>query len=54
MANLWTTYNFLIDDVPGFRVGVGLNYRDKTFSDITNEIVVRGMVCSPKKEKAMG
>ncbi|MEJ1977959.1 MAG: TonB-dependent receptor [Acetobacteraceae bacterium] len=36
MANLWTTYDFSIKDVPGFRVGAGLNYRDKTFSDITN------------------
>ncbi|HWB50786.1 MAG TPA: TonB-dependent receptor [Stellaceae bacterium] len=36
MANLWTTYDFAIGGVPGFKTGVGVNYRDKTFSDITN------------------
>jgi iron complex outermembrane receptor protein len=36
MANLWTTYKFAIAGVPGFIGGGGLNYRDKTFSDITN------------------
>jgi iron complex outermembrane receptor protein len=36
MANLWTTYDFSIDDVPGFRIGGGLNYEAKSFSDITN------------------
>jgi iron complex outermembrane receptor protein len=36
MANLWTTYDFPIADVPGFRVGGGLNYEAKSFSDITN------------------
>jgi iron complex outermembrane receptor protein len=36
MANLWSTYKFSIGDVPGFMVGVGVNYRDKSYSDITN------------------
>jgi iron complex outermembrane receptor protein len=36
MANLWSTYNFSIAGIPGFQVGVGLNYRDKTYSDTTN------------------
>ena len=36
MANLWTTYKFSIAGIPGFKVGVGANYRDRTFSDITN------------------
>ncbi|CAA2141690.1 TonB-dependent siderophore receptor [Hyphomicrobium sp. ghe19] len=37
MANLWTTYQFSIAGVRGFQVGAGLNYRDVTFSDITNK-----------------
>lgn len=36
MANLWSTYDFSIAGVPGFRVGAGLNYMGETFSDITN------------------
>ena len=36
MANLWTTYKFSIGGMPGFKVGAGLNYRDKTYSDTTN------------------
>jgi iron complex outermembrane receptor protein len=36
MANLWSTYKFSIADVPGFIVGVGLNYRAKSYSDNTN------------------
>jgi iron complex outermembrane recepter protein len=36
MANLWSIYNFSIAGIPGFQFGAGLNYRDKTFSDITN------------------
>jgi iron complex outermembrane recepter protein len=36
MANLWTTYRFSIAGVSGFIAGAGLNYRDKSFSDITN------------------
>ncbi len=37
MANLWTTYDFAIMGEPGFQVGAGLNYEDKTYSDITNQ-----------------
>jgi iron complex outermembrane recepter protein len=36
MANLWTTYKFPIAGLDGFQIGGGLNYRDKTYSDITN------------------
>lgn len=36
IANLWTTYDFSVAGVPGFRVGGGLNYQSKSFSDITN------------------
>jgi iron complex outermembrane receptor protein len=36
MANLWTTYNFSIGGIPGFQVGAGMNYQDKSYSDITN------------------
>jgi iron complex outermembrane recepter protein len=36
IANLWTSYDFSIDGIPGFHVGAGANYVSKTFSDITN------------------
>ncbi|HXP02078.1 MAG TPA: TonB-dependent siderophore receptor [Luteibacter sp.] len=36
LANLWTTYSFRIAGVPGFRVGAGVNYQDKSYSDLTN------------------
>jgi iron complex outermembrane recepter protein len=36
MANLWSTYDFSIAHKSGFKVGGGLNYMGKTFSDITN------------------
>jgi iron complex outermembrane receptor protein len=36
MANIWSTYKFSICGVPGFQVGAGMNYRDKTWSDTTN------------------
>jgi iron complex outermembrane receptor protein len=36
MANVWSTYKFAIGGVPGFQVGLGANYRDKTYSDTTN------------------
>lgn len=36
MANLWSAYKFSIAGVPGFVVGLGANYRDKSYSDITN------------------
>jgi iron complex outermembrane receptor protein len=44
MANFWSTYNFSIAGVPGFQVGAGLNYRDKTYSDITNVNSIPGYV----------
>ncbi len=36
MANLWTTYTFSIAGLRGFRVGAGLKYQDKSYSDLTN------------------
>ncbi|WP_199229825.1 TonB-dependent siderophore receptor [Luteibacter sp. OK325] len=36
LANLWTTYRFRIGGLSGFRVGAGVNYQDKSYSDITN------------------
>jgi iron complex outermembrane receptor protein len=36
MVNLWTTYDFSIAAVPGFRVGTGVNYQARSYSDITN------------------
>jgi iron complex outermembrane receptor protein len=36
MANLWTTYKFAIGGIPGFVVGGGMNYRDRTYADTTN------------------
>lgn len=36
MANLWSTYTFSVAGIPGFQVGAGLNYRDRTWSDTTN------------------
>jgi iron complex outermembrane recepter protein len=36
IANLWTTYLFSIAGHSGFHVGGGLNYQEKSFSDITN------------------
>jgi iron complex outermembrane receptor protein len=36
LANLWTTYSFHIAGTPGFRIGAGVNYQDKSYSDITN------------------
>jgi iron complex outermembrane recepter protein len=36
MANLWSTYKFAIGGIKGFQVGLGANYRDKTYSDTTN------------------
>ena len=36
IANLWTTYDFAIAGIHGFQIGGGLNYRDKTWSDLNN------------------
>jgi iron complex outermembrane recepter protein len=36
IANLWTTYDFSMAGLRGFKAGAGLNYLGKTFSDITN------------------
>jgi iron complex outermembrane receptor protein len=36
IANLWSTYDFGKAGLRGFKVGGGLNYLGKTFSDITN------------------
>jgi iron complex outermembrane receptor protein len=36
IANLWSTYDFAKAGLRGFKVGGGLNYLGKTFSDITD------------------
>jgi iron complex outermembrane recepter protein len=36
IANLWTTYDFAIGDIKGFKIGVGASYRDKIFADAAN------------------
>src|ERR1700754_1005436 len=36
LANVWTTYRFRVGGLSGFRVGAGVNYQDKSYSDITN------------------
>jgi iron complex outermembrane recepter protein len=36
IANLWSTYDFSVAGVRGFKVGAGFNYLAKTFSDLTN------------------
>lgn len=36
LANLWTTYDFSIAGIHGFQAGLGVNYQDKSYSDITN------------------
>lgn len=36
IANLWSTYDFSIDGIPGFRAGGGVNYQAKSFSSDTN------------------
>jgi iron complex outermembrane recepter protein len=36
LANLWTTYDFSIEDMPGFHLGAGVNYVAKSYSDITD------------------
>jgi iron complex outermembrane receptor protein len=40
IANLWTTYDFAIGDLKGFKVGAGLTYRDKIFADALNTTLV--------------
>jgi iron complex outermembrane recepter protein len=36
MANLWSTYDFSAAGLRGFKVGAGVNYMAKSYSDITN------------------
>jgi len=36
LGNLWTTYRFPIAGIAGFRIGGGVNYQDKSYSDLTN------------------
>jgi iron complex outermembrane receptor protein len=44
MANVWTTYKFALGGISGFQVGIGANYRDRTWSDPTNVNSVPGFV----------
>jgi iron complex outermembrane receptor protein len=34
--NLWTTYDFSLAGLDGFQVGVGVNYRDKIYANVTD------------------
>jgi iron complex outermembrane receptor protein len=36
MAHLWSSYDFAIADVSGFRIGAGINYRDKIYGNTLN------------------
>jgi iron complex outermembrane receptor protein len=36
IANLWTTYDFSLAGIEGFQIGAGLNYRGKSYGNITN------------------
>ncbi len=36
LGHLWTSYDFAIDGVDGFRVGAGVNYRDKMYGNTLN------------------
>lgn len=44
ISNLWTTYDFSIENMPGFHVGMGLNYQGRSFSDTTNVNSIPGYV----------
>jgi iron complex outermembrane receptor protein len=36
--NLWSTYDFAIGNLDGFRVGGGLSYSDETFGNLANTV----------------
>ena len=36
--NLWTTYDFSIGNLDGFRVGAGVSYTDKTYGNTANSV----------------
>jgi iron complex outermembrane receptor protein len=38
--NLWSTYDFAIANLDGFRVGAGMSYTDKTFGNLANTVWV--------------
>ena len=40
MFNLWTTYDFNIAGVDGFRIGGGLSYYDKMYGNLQNTVFV--------------
>jgi iron complex outermembrane recepter protein len=44
MVNLWSTYDFSIAGISGFKAGAGVNYMAKTYSDITNENFIPSFV----------
>jgi outer membrane receptor protein involved in Fe transport len=35
---LWTTYDFSIGNLDGFRVGAGVSYTDKTYGNTANTV----------------
>jgi iron complex outermembrane receptor protein len=38
IVNAWSTYDFSIAGVPGFRVGTGLSYNDLTYGNTANTV----------------
>ncbi len=40
MFNLWTTYDFNIAGIDGFRIGGGLSYYDKMYGNLQNTVFV--------------
>src|SRR6185437_14386322 len=42
MFNLWSTYDFRIANIDGFRIGGGLRTRDRIFADAANTNAVPG------------
>lgn len=44
MAHLWTSYDFAVAGVEGFRIGAGLNYRDKMYGNLLNTTAIPSYV----------
>jgi iron complex outermembrane receptor protein len=38
MLNVWSTYDFEIGGLDGFKIGAGLSYADKTFGNTANTV----------------
>lgn len=44
MAHLWTSYDFALGDLQGFRIGGGVNYRGKMYGNTLNTNSISGYV----------